>query len=166
MLCFFAFLTSPLWAGNCQYGDKKIFTENFLYYIDSFGWVKIMKEGKKAPGQYSKFVLKVCIYAIFNVNYQGWVGIGSLFLNLLSCKSVSAFRLLPSLPALLLTLDIFCSKSIDALCPACCSVMLMFFYLRAMCKLSMLQLLSLQSLAMRICANRTCFLRILSAWCK
>jgi len=50
MLCFFAFLTSPLWAGNCQYGDKKFFTENFLYYIDSFGWVKIMKEGKKAPG--------------------------------------------------------------------------------------------------------------------
>jgi hypothetical protein len=56
MLCFFAFLTSPLWVGNCQYGDKKFFTENFLYYIDSFGWVKIMKEGKKAPGQYSNFV--------------------------------------------------------------------------------------------------------------
>ncbi|HOS70227.1 MAG TPA: hypothetical protein PL076_08975, partial [Bacillota bacterium] len=57
-------------------GDKKFFTENFLYYIDSFGWVKIMKEGKKAPGQYFKFTLKVCIYAIFNVNYQGRVGIG------------------------------------------------------------------------------------------
>jgi len=103
MLCFFAFLTSPLWAGKSQYGDKKFFTENFLYYIDFFGWVKIMKEGKKAPGQYFKFVFKVCLYAIFNVNYHGRVGIGSRFLNFISCKSVSTCRLLPTLPALLLT---------------------------------------------------------------
>jgi len=58
-----------------------------------------MKEGKKAPGQYSNFV------------YSGRVGIGSRFLNFISCKSAFACRLLPSLPALLLTPDISCNKS-------------------------------------------------------
>ncbi len=67
-----------------------------------------MKEGKKAPGQYSNFV------------YGGRVGIGSLFLNFISCKSVSTCRLLPSLPALLLAPDIFCSKSIAVPGSVCC----------------------------------------------
>ena len=47
------------------------------------------------------------------------MGIGSLFLNLLSCKSVSTCRFLPALPALLFPPDISCSKSIAAPGSAC-----------------------------------------------
>jgi hypothetical protein len=57
-------------VGKSQFGDKKFFTENFLYYIDFFGWEMMIKEGKKAPGQYSNFVFKISCYIGFDANYQ------------------------------------------------------------------------------------------------
>jgi len=84
-LCFFAFLTSLLRVGKSQFGDKKFFTENFLYYIDFFGWEMMIKEGKKAPGQYLNFVLKVCCYNGFDAksvklySLGGWGSAASRF---------------------------------------------------------------------------------------
>jgi hypothetical protein len=56
-------------VGKSQFGDKKFFTENFLYYIDFFGWEMMIKEGKKAPSQYLNFVFKVSCYIGFDANY-------------------------------------------------------------------------------------------------
>jgi len=134
--------------------DFTLFTENFLYYIDFFGWEMMIEEGKKAPGQYLNFVLKVCCYNGFDAKSvklysYGRVGIGSLFLNLLSCKSVSNCRLLPALPALLLPPGYLLQKKYSCSrlfllhaaflsCSACCSALLLLFCLRAMWKFCLL----------------------------
>jgi hypothetical protein len=60
-------------VGKSQFGDKKFFTENFLYYIDFFGWEMMIKEGKKAPGQMALSSIMVFLQCYYNTCRTGQV---------------------------------------------------------------------------------------------